>query len=586
MCAMPSAETFLAVDVGSINTRACLFDVVGGHYRLVATGRATTTAKAPLFDINEGVRLAINRIELIAGRRLINESDTLIMPSTGFGAGVDLLAATTSAGPPVRTMLVGLMPDVSLASARRLATSTYLEVVGELNLIDRQRGEEQIDLILSAEPDMILIVGGTDGGANESLLQLVHSVSVAIGLIPENKRPWIVYAGNRLLGASVGELISNLAPVVFTPNVRPDLEQEDLSKSRLRLAEAIIETRSASITGYDELKQWAGGNIMLTAHAFGRVICYLSRIGAPELGVLGVDLGANQVTVAAGFAGNLSLTTRTDLGIGNPLPRLLEHCSINDIRRWLPFEISESQLRDYIYNKSLYPATVPIEKKELQIELALARQLIRSAIFLSRADWPEGKNIRSSSLLPQIETILAGGGVLSRTPSAAYAALTLIDGIQPIGVTNLVMDPYNLTAALGVVANPLPLGTIQVLESISFPAVATVVAPVGQDRPGRPVLHIRLDDEDGGHVFESTIHLGQLTVFPFEAGRRGLLTLRPESGFDVGLGGAGRAGTVKVSGSALGIVADGRGRPLQFPVDEEVCRQMNKAWLEDMGAKE
>jgi hypothetical protein len=99
-------------------------------------------------------------------------------------------------------------------------------------------------------------------------------------------------------------------------------------------------------------------------------------------------------------------------------------------------------------------------------------------------------------------------------------------------------------------------------------------------------LHIRLDDEDGGHVFESTIHFGQLTVFPFETGRRGLLTLRPESGFDVGLGGAGRAGTVKVSGSALGIVADGRGRPLQFPVDEEARRQMNKAWLEDMGAKE
>ncbi|MEJ2013259.1 MAG: hypothetical protein P8X64_13670 [Anaerolineales bacterium] len=32
------ADTLLAIDVGTVNTRASLFDVVDGRYRLIATG--------------------------------------------------------------------------------------------------------------------------------------------------------------------------------------------------------------------------------------------------------------------------------------------------------------------------------------------------------------------------------------------------------------------------------------------------------------------------------------------------------------------------------------------------------------------
>ncbi len=52
MSAFQEAETLLAIDVGSVNTRASLFDVVDGRYRLVATGRSATTAGAPLFDVS------------------------------------------------------------------------------------------------------------------------------------------------------------------------------------------------------------------------------------------------------------------------------------------------------------------------------------------------------------------------------------------------------------------------------------------------------------------------------------------------------------------------------------------------------
>ena len=140
------AETLLAVDVGSVHTRASLFDVVDNQYRLVATGRSLSTATTPLLDIGEGVRMALDQIQTVTGRRLLDESEGLIMPSTSEGAGVDVFVATSSAGPRLRAILVGLMPGVSLDSGRRLAEATYLEVVDEIGLSDRRRDEEQIDV--------------------------------------------------------------------------------------------------------------------------------------------------------------------------------------------------------------------------------------------------------------------------------------------------------------------------------------------------------------------------------------------------------------------------------------------------------
>src|SRR3972149_6639237 len=71
MSTMLEADTLLAVDVGSINTRASLFDVVDGRYRLVATGKSTSTAGPPLFDVSAGGRNALDQGRSITGRKLV-----------------------------------------------------------------------------------------------------------------------------------------------------------------------------------------------------------------------------------------------------------------------------------------------------------------------------------------------------------------------------------------------------------------------------------------------------------------------------------------------------------------------------------
>ena len=65
------ADSLLAVDVGTVTTRAALFDVVEGHYRFIASGHASTTAAAPFRDVSEGVRQAIENLQTITGRKFL-----------------------------------------------------------------------------------------------------------------------------------------------------------------------------------------------------------------------------------------------------------------------------------------------------------------------------------------------------------------------------------------------------------------------------------------------------------------------------------------------------------------------------------
>lgn len=577
------AETLLAVDVGSVHTRASLFDVVDNQYRLVATGRSLSTATTPLLDIGEGVRFALDQIQIITGRRLLDESEGLIMPSTSDGAGVDVFVATSSAGPRLRAILVGLTPGVSLDSGRRLAEATYLEIVDEIGLSDRRRDEEQIDLILAARPDLILIVGGTDGGANASVLRLVESIALAAGIRPGNPAPRVLFAGNRQLGAAIVERFADQASVALAPNVRPGLEGEDLTPARNRLAEVIAEMHSAKVSGFDELRQWSGGYLMLSADAFGRVIRHLSQIYDPRKGVLGVDIGASHTTIAAGFGGDLRLSVRSDLGLGAPLPSLLRYASMESILRWLPTDIPEDVARDYIFNKALHPATVPMERDELHLELALTRQVLHTALAQARVGWPTARNGGGISWLPPMEPILAGGGVLSRAPRPGYAALVLLDALQPGGISTLVLDPHSLTPALGAAAAVLPMVTVHVLESGSFVSLGTVVSPVGGGRSGRAVARIKLERE-GTSPLEGEVRLGQLVVLPLGPGESGKLTIRPERGFDVGFGAPGKAGAMRVTGGAVGLIIDARGRPLVLPKDAGRRRELNQKWLYDIGA--
>jgi hypothetical protein len=185
-------------------------------------------------------------------------------------------------------------------------------------------------------------------------------------------------------------------------------------------------------------------------------------------------------------------------------------------------------------------------------------------------------------LMPQIEPIIATGSILTQTSNLGAALLAVLDGIQPTGITTILLDRYNLTTALGAAASVNPALAVQAMDSTMFTRLALVVAPISTARLGTPILKVQLTDNESGEDIKGGVKQGGLAVLPLPPGRRGTLRLQPLYRTNIGLG-AGRKAAYEVSGSALGIVIDARGRPLHLHQDLARRQEMYKKWLWHLG---
>jgi len=575
-------ESILAIEVGAATTRAVLFDVVEGQYRFVASGQAPTTAEIPFKDIGIGVREAITSLQNITGSKLLAQDNNLISPAQADGSGVDSVVATISAGPPVKAVVVGLLTDVTLQSARRLAETTYTRIVETLDLSDHRKPDQQLDAIVRSRPDMVILTGGTDGGASRSILKMLEAVGLACYLMPMEKRPMVLYAGNQKLINDVQELLGGHAGTLkISPNVRPSLEAEELAPASSDLASLVITLRQRQLKGMEELNMWAGGNILPTTYAQGRMIRFLSRVYESTRGLLSVNIGASATSVAAGFSGELSLGTYPQFGLGEGLANLLQYTELDDIMRWLPLDISSNTLREYLSQKSLYPGSIPATADEQYIAQAVARQALYLAVRAARRDFPSLSNLQGDDTLPPLDLIIAGGGAVSDTTSLGQSLLLLLDAVQPMGIMPILIDKNNLLPLLGVAAVRNQYLPVQVIDSGAFIGLGTVVSVNASANYGEQVLRAKLTYEDGTEA-RADVKFGGLEILPLPSGKTARLSLQPLSRADAGLG-PGRSGGVPVTGGAMGVIIDARGRPLKFPSDPVRRRELIKKWYYTVG---
>lgn len=581
MTSHSNSDSLLVIDVGSVTTRAVLFDVVDGWFRFVALGAAPTTAGAPYRNVSEGVRLALDQLQSITGRTLVGGDEQLIIPSTGEGTGVDSFAATFSAGPPLKIVTLGLLEDVSLESARRLATSTYSKILQSFSLNDRRKPDARLNAIIRLRPDLIIAAGGTENGASQSVLKLLEPVGLACYMLPEEQRPELLFVGNQALTEDVRASLAGVTNTHFAPNVRPSLDAEALGAAQAEMARLLVKIRSRQVPGVEELNHWANGDLLPTASAFGRIIRFFSKANTVKKGALGIDLGATATTLAAAFGDDFALNVYPQFGLGRGLVDFLDYCTIQDISRWLAVDVSEDNVRDYLYNKASHPATLPASPEELDVEQAIARQAMANAVKSSRRTFPSQLASSGENLLPWFEPILATGSVLSRAPSLAQSVMMLLDGLQPTGVTTLLLDQNHIASALGAAAAINPVLVVQVLSS--FLLLGTVITPVGRARPGSPILRLKLAT-DGGQETNIEIKQGALEVLHLPYGQKARLKLQPLQRADVGMG-PGYGGGLNITGGMFGVIIDARGRPISLPEDRARRQELLNKWLWTLGGR-
>lgn len=580
-------ESILAIDGGSVATKAILLDQVEGSYRFVAKGEGVGAMASPGDGLLCGLRDALLQIEKVTGRVLLGKQGRPLVPEQGDGHGVDAIVASTSAFPPLRVVVAGLIHNLSVESARRAVESSCATVVDTVALNEggqrwgTTRGiEARLETLCQNPPDAIVLVGGVDGGASSPLVDISQMLVAVASVLDVSKRPSVIFAGNQDARSAVAELLANRFEFRAVDNVRPRLDVEVLTGIQQELERLYRERGARHLPQLDALSAWSAAPLLSSRESFDLVVRFVARQYGLSHGVLGVDIGASNTQVFASHGDSHCGLVKSDVGVGVGLEKLLDEVPIERIVRWLPYRIGASDARNRLLNKALHPLSLPQIREGLYLEQAAAREAMALALQVFRSRWLS--LTESQTLLPRFDLVIGGGGVLAKAPTPGQAALMLLDALQPVGLTRLAIDHLSMLPALGAVARLQPLATAQVIDQDGLLELGTVVVPLGVAREGEMALKFHMVYGEGSAI-EVEVPYGSLEVIPLPLGRTAILELFPTRKFDIGLGQGERSAKIEVKGGAVGVIIDARGRPLPFAPELEAQQAKMQEWLWSIG---
>lgn len=591
-----TVRTIIATDCGSTTTKAILIEGDGRDYALVARGEAPTTVEAPFDDVTVGVLNAVSELEDLTGRTFIRDG-RLIVPRESDTVGMDLYLSTSSAGGGLQMLVAGVVKNMTAESAQRAALGAGAIVIDTLAVDDGRKEYQRVERIRGIRPDMILMSGGTDGGTTQHLLDLAEMLRAADPRprLGENYRLPVVYAGNADARAAVQQILETNVDLEFVDNLRPVLEREHLQPARDAIHELFLRHVMAHAPGYDKLLTWVNSPVMSTPHAVGVMVQAVAETEGTN--VLAVDIGGATTDVFSVFDGVFNRTVSANLGMSYSVCNVLAEATTGNIKRWVPEMMSDFVLRNRLRNKMIRPTTIPQTREDLRVEQAVAREALRLAFIHHQqlatglkgvqqqreigAALSQGESGGSLVDLFSLGLIIGSGGVLSHAPRRHQAALMMIDAFQPLGVTMLAVDSIFMMPQLGVLSREHPEIAHQVFRRDCLIPLGAVVAPLGAVKEGDEVMTVSLEVD--GTPTEVVVHGGELLRLPLPTGARASVTARPARGVDLGEG-RGRPITRTVEGGVVGLLLDGRGRPLQLPEEDAVRQRKLTEWLLAIGA--
>ena len=228
-------------------------------------------------------------------------------------------------------------------------------------------------------------------------------------------------------------------------------------------------------------------------------------------------------------------------------------------------------------NHALSPSFAPEDNTGLAISQAFARYRLRLVSRQLSEYYPWYSYDPEKGLTGHFEPIIASGEILTRAPSMGQSMLMVLDGLQPWGVTTIVLDRYHILPLLGLIGAHEPVLPTHVLASDAFESLGTVVTAVAPVPEDTPVLNVEVKAENAKD-YEVEILQGNLKRLVIPTGVTAELTLQPSKETDIGFGGPGIGGRLKVPGGSMGVVIDARGRPLRLPEEDGMRLEVLKRW--------
>ena len=589
-------NVIVATDCGSTTTKAILIEKVGDEYRQTYRGEAPTTVEAPFEDVTRGVLNAIAEIEELSKRKIL-DGEKIITPCRDARTGVDIYISTSSAGGGLQMMVTGVVQNMTGESAQRAALGAGAIVIDVLASNDGRLPHEKIERIRSMRPDMILMSGGTDGGAVTHVAEMAEYIAAAeprprFGVT--YKLP-LIYAGNTDAQPQVRRILGEKTALEVTENIRPVLERENLAPARNKIHDLFLEHVMQQAPGYKKLIEMTGAPIMPTPAAVGLIMETIAR--REHLNLIGVDIGGATTDVFSVFDGVFNRTVSANLGMSYSISNVLAETGLANIMRWVPFTIDEQTLRNRIKNKMIRPTTIPQTLDELQIEHAISREALRLALIHHKSLATGLKGIQQERTISDVfeqqtsgrtlidmlklNLIVGSGGILSHAPRRIQSMLMMVDAYEPLGCTMLSVDSIFMMPHLGVLSTINEQAATDVFVRDCMIYLGTCIAPIGQGKEGDLCADYEIVFPDG-RLVKDQLAFGELRLFALEPGMKANITLRPAKSVNLGTG-AGAALTREVMGGAVGLLLDGRGRPLQLPAEQSARVAALKKWFNAVG---
>ncbi len=532
-------HSILAADFGSVNTRALLFDRVDGRYQLVGSGSGLTTVGSPGDDAQVGLATILQAMSEATGRRFFDKAGRIIGPEQADGVGVDYFLTTTSAGPALRAVLVGLYPQVSIAAARRAIAPFYIDAVAEVHLEDGLGARGRLNRIIHSRPQIIVITGGADGGARTMLLEMLAVVREAASLMPQGSKPAVLYAGNSSLAASVREMLSQQVEVLLAPNIRQG-DRETLEPVQSVLGRYYDGVKRHS-RGFQRIALASNSGIVPSARPVETMTAFFSRLQDQD--VVTIDVGSARTMLSLGQRGLVQSAIRNDVGVGHSAAAALELIGEEEIGRWLPFHPRKGELAQYALNKGLRPASAPLDMRDRYIEYALLRACIRAmAGELGQLD------------RMRVRLVIVAGGAFGGSGQGALDMMLLADALELEGLVEVKSDAHGALAALGALAPVEPTAVVQLANGNALENVGALLRLSGQAASGMSALKVKAR-RDSGEIIEREVNAGDVWHLPVANSRTVELRIQARRGLSIG---GKRRLRLKLAGGRGGVLIDAR----------------------------
>jgi uncharacterized protein (TIGR01319 family) len=432
------------IDFGSTYTKVTAIDVENAC--LLGTAAAHTSIQT---DIKEGLAAAMTSLEEKIGSLHYEES-----------------FACSSAAGGLRMIASGLVPALTEKAARMACFGAGAKVIKSYSY---ELTEEDVEEISQLKPDILLLVGGTDGGNKKNIIHNAGLLAKAAGEFP------IIYAGNRNAASQCRELLSHWE-VHTCPNVMPTLDSLKIEPVQEKIRQLFLE-RIIQAKGLGHLDL---GEIIPTPAAMLRAMELL----ATEMGeLMAVDLGGATTDIYSIAKGEPSEDVLTVKGLPEPYAKrtvegdLGMRYSIHGIVDLLGVEalarkasLSPEFVAGKIQELYAHPDRLPKTPEMKKLDQVLAVTAVSAAINrhvgrLEEVYTPLGKTYAQTGKdLREVKTMVLTGGSLIKNPNP-YLAEILDPGpyLKPRHA-KFYVDQHYILASMGLLADKYPDVAVRIMK--------------------------------------------------------------------------------------------------------------------------